>query len=79
MVARLLRGAYLDGSIRLPKTAVAWLQTPTMAAKHQPVSTLFGTPAELLDKTVVDVDHLDLLGVPGLDHVAPWLDRHLVF
>ena len=79
VVARLLQGAYLDGSIRLPKTAVAWLQTSTMAAKHQPASMLFGTPAQLLGKTMVDVDHLDLLGVPGLDHVAPWLDRHLVF
>lgn len=79
-MSKLLQETYLDGSVRLPQasvTAVAWLQTPEVAAKCEAFSTLFSTPAEQIDRTMVDLNHLALIEIPGVELVAGWFDRQL--
>lgn len=76
-VTGLLQSAYLDGSIRLPELALSWVQSETMAIKHRSETALFGRPIAELDRTLLDVDHLEMMRIPQVYEVARWLDQQL--
>ncbi len=76
-VAVLLQTAYLNSTIRLPGTAVAWVQSRGIAQKYPRARTLFGTPMTQIDRTRLDLGHFDIVEIPGVHQLAAWLDRQL--
>ena len=73
----LLQKAYLDGSIRLPETAVSWVQSVKMADKYRLATTIFGTPVSRIPRTVLQVGHHNMMRIPQVRLLAPWLDEQL--
>ena len=77
-VSRLLQDTYLDGSVRLPATAVSWLQSHDMAERHLSAATIFGTPVDQIPKSLLDIDHIGaLLRRDQVALLAQWLDGQL--
>jgi acyl-CoA synthetase (AMP-forming)/AMP-acid ligase II/acyl carrier protein len=77
-VSRLLQSAYLDGSVRLPATQVAWLQSRDMAERHASAELIFGSPVSRIPKTILDLDHIGaLLRLEQAHLLAGWLDQQM--
>lgn len=68
--------AYLDGSVRLPRTRVSCLMTTEVKRKEAAATTFFGTPMAQVDVILVECGHGALITTEaGVSSSATWLDQ----